>query len=269
MTTYLQQLKELSSKQYNLWKECENKIDKLISEYGNEKINKYDFLKINDFHFNYSFVFDDIYQKDNTIYLLELFFMFEENNKNNYEIRNHFPSYFDIQNFIENHTIHNKNGYSGQIIFKEDLNDNDCDPDYVYFTDFDKLSNYINSFNEIFSIFDNFISEIETYLQNLSILTISNSKPYKINSNGGVRQDLLLKTSLNLYKIDILSESHEKQSYGKLYVKDDCGWTLLKNINPKRDYCIDVSYQDKIKKDVFNVIIEDFTDIITSVDEIV
>jgi len=92
---------------------------------------------------------------------------------------------------------------------------------------------------------------------------IDNSGIKKVHSNGGRIQNILLEHNENTFKIDINSESYEKQSYAKLYVlNSDKKWTLLKAINPLRDYNIDISYRENFSQDSFKSIIQDFKSLI-------
>ena len=77
------------------------------------------------------------------------------------------------------------------------------------------------------------------------IETIDDSGIIKCKSNDGKRQTLLFKCGNLFWKLDILSESYDFQSYIKLYSSPDLGyWTLVKNGNPKRDYNISLAYRD-------------------------
>lgn len=85
----------------------------------------------------------------------------------------------------------------------------------------------------------------------------------KLSSNGGRSQKLLLEYNDNIYKIQICSESHEKQSFGKLsLLNNQNDWTILKVINPKGDYDIDIAYKNNYLKNVFKPIIDDFKKLI-------
>ena len=77
------------------------------------------------------------------------------------------------------------------------------------------------------------------------IETIDDSGIIKCKSNDGKRQTILFKCGKLFWKLDILSESYDFQSYIKLYSSPDlCYWTLVKNGNPKRDYNISLAYRD-------------------------
>ena len=77
------------------------------------------------------------------------------------------------------------------------------------------------------------------------IETIDDTGIIKCNSNGGKRQTILFKCGKLFWKLDILSESYDFQSYIKLYSSPDlCYWTLVKNGNPKRDYNISLAYKE-------------------------
>ena len=77
------------------------------------------------------------------------------------------------------------------------------------------------------------------------IETIDDTGIIKCKSNDGKRQTILFKYGKLFWKLDILSESYDFQSYIKLYSSPDLGyWTLVKNGNPKRDYNISLAYRD-------------------------
>ena len=77
------------------------------------------------------------------------------------------------------------------------------------------------------------------------IETIDDTGIIKCNSNDGKRQTILFKCKNLFWKLDILSESYDFQSYIKLYSSPDLGyWTLVKKGNPKRDYNISLAYKD-------------------------
>ena len=67
----------------------------------------------------------------------------------------------------------------------------------------------------------------------------------KCKSNDGKMQTILFKCENLFWKLVILSESYDFQSYIKLYSSPDLGyWTLVKNGNPKRDYNISLAYKE-------------------------
>ena len=77
------------------------------------------------------------------------------------------------------------------------------------------------------------------------IETIDDKGIIKCKSNDGKRQTILFKCGKLFWKLDILSESYDFQSYIKLYSSPDLGyWTLVKKGNPKRDYNISLAYKD-------------------------
>ena len=77
------------------------------------------------------------------------------------------------------------------------------------------------------------------------IETIDDTGIIKCNSNDGKRQTILFKCGKLFWKLDILSESYDFQSYIKLYSSPDlCYWTLVKKGNPKRDYNISLAYKE-------------------------
>lgn len=97
---------------------------------------------------------------------------------------------------------------------------------------------------------------------------ISNTGVVEGYSNGKRTQEIIFKSEKHLYKITICSESYEKQSYAKLYKKDETGWTVIKAVNPKRDFGIDISYKKNYSQDVFEPIISDFYNLVEKIDKI-
>ena len=77
------------------------------------------------------------------------------------------------------------------------------------------------------------------------IETIDDTGIIKCKSNDGKMQTILFKCENLFWKLVILSESYDFQSYIKLYSSPDLGyWTLVKKGNPKRDYNISLAYKD-------------------------
>ena len=102
------------------------------------------------------------------------------------------------------------------------------------------LINFLETFES--SKKSNPIEKIETIKK---IEIIDDTGIIKCRSNDGKRQTLLFKCENLFWKLDILSESYDFQSYIKLYSSPDLGhWTLVKNGNPKRDYNISLAYKD-------------------------
>ena len=94
------------------------------------------------------------------------------------------------------------------------------------------------------------------------IETIDDTGIIKCNSNDGKRQTILFKCKNLFWKLDILSESYDFQSYIKLYSSPDLGyWTLVKKGNPKRDYNISLAYKDYTQF-AYSEIIRDYKKII-------
>lgn len=83
------------------------------------------------------------------------------------------------------------------------------------------------------------------------------------SSNGGRFQDVILTNDKKeKFRIYILSESHESQSYARLYKwTDQKGWEIITSKNPKRDYGIDISYKSSYHVGAFDRIISDLTSI--------
>lgn len=119
------------------------------------------------------------------------------------------------------------------------------------------LINFLETFES--SKKSNPIEKIETIKK---IEIIDNTGIIKCRSNDGKRQTLLFKCENLFWKLDILSESYDFQSYIKLYSSPDLGhWTLVKNGNPKRDYNISLAYKDYTQF-AYSVIISDYKKLI-------
>lgn len=119
------------------------------------------------------------------------------------------------------------------------------------------LINFLETFES--SKKSNPIEKIETIKK---IEIIDNTGIIKCKSNDGKRQTLLFKCENLFWKLDILSESYDFQSYIKLYSSPDLGhWTLVKNGNPKRDYNISLAYKDYTQF-AYSVIISDYKKLI-------
>ncbi len=99
----------------------------------------------------------------------------------------------------------------------------------------------------------------------MKIKTIYDSGIQNAHSNGGWKQQLILTNDKNeQYKISILSESMEAQSYASLYKwSDSSGWNLVIKKSPSRDFNIDVSYQRDTNKNAFKPIIDNLKAYIT------
>ena len=94
------------------------------------------------------------------------------------------------------------------------------------------------------------------------IETIDDTGIIKCNSNDGKRQTILFKCKNLFWKLDILSESYDFQSYIKLYSSPDLGyWTLVKKGNPKRDYNISLAYKEYTQF-AYSEIIKDYKNLI-------
>ena len=79
------------------------------------------------------------------------------------------------------------------------------------------------------------------------------------HSNGARTQTVLFKTKEHTFRITIKSESYDFQSYARLSIlSTDKKWTVMKSAQPKRDYFIDISYQDNYNPEAFNKIIKEF-----------
>ena len=119
------------------------------------------------------------------------------------------------------------------------------------------LINFLETFES--SKKSNPIEKIETIKK---FETIDNTGIIKCKSNNGKRQTILFKCGNLFWKLDILSESYDFQSYIKLYSSPDLGyWTLVKKGNPKRDYNISLAYRDYTQF-AYSVIISDYKKLI-------
>ena len=119
------------------------------------------------------------------------------------------------------------------------------------------LINFLETFES--SKKSNPIEKIETIKK---IEIIDDTGIIKCRSNDGKRQTILFKCGNLFWKLDILSESYDFQSYIKLYSSPDLGhWTLVKNGNPKRDYNISLAYKDYTQF-AYSVIIRDYKKLI-------
>ena len=84
----------------------------------------------------------------------------------------------------------------------------------------------------------------------------------KCKSNDGKMQTILFKCENLFWKLVILSESYDFQSYIKLYSSPDLGdWTLIKKGNPKRDYNISLAYREYTQF-AYSEIIKDYKKLI-------
>ena len=119
------------------------------------------------------------------------------------------------------------------------------------------LINFLETFES--SKKSNPIEKIETIKK---IEIIDDTGIIKCKSNDGKRQTVLFKCGNLFWKLDILSESYDFQSYIKLYSSPDLGnWTLIKKGNPKRDYNISLAYKDYTQF-AYSVIIRDYKKLI-------
>jgi len=84
------------------------------------------------------------------------------------------------------------------------------------------------------------------------------------HSNGERTQEIIFENDKNeKYRVYIESESYVDQSYARLYKwTNDNGWGLITSKNPKRDYNIDISYQENYSALTFEPIVRDLKKII-------
>jgi len=84
----------------------------------------------------------------------------------------------------------------------------------------------------------------------------------EIRSNGGRVKTTLFEIKGILFRIDIKSESHDFQSYARLEILgSDNKWEVLKRMNPKKDFNIDISYQTSPSQKAFDPILSKLIDL--------
>lgn len=241
-----------------------NKLDGISHPaFSNEE-----FINVNGILFNLSLVVDDLNEFSkykNNFYVYNLCFAEIENDNtdNKLLLKKHFPSFIKLQEKLKNRP---NEFFIGEDVEFEDEEDHEA----IIFRDVIIFGKYLISIMnkaERDSLLNDFYQEIVTYLESIKLFEIDNSGIVECYSNSGKKQDILIKSIKgNLYKISILSESYESQSYGNLSIKDVKGFTLLKQINPKRDYGINLSYSKTYSKDAFKKIISDFKDLIIKIE---
>jgi len=268
---YLKKIRKVTDAQYSKTIYFNETVKRLIETYGTDKIDNSDFLQVGEFTFNLSLTFDDIsYSEDNkAIFLMNLFFAEMESEHSISSIKKHFPSFIKMQNKIENIR---KNTDCGYIAFA-DIKDNKIlealeDTDLI-FNDFKDLETYINTFDVVVDMLKSFEDEIIKYVSSLKLVILSNTGIQKQHSNGGRAQTILFKSNTNLFKITILSESHQFQSYARLLVKDNSGWSVIQNFNPKTDFNIDISHNDNYTPNQFDKIINTLKDIAIKANDVI
>lgn len=83
------------------------------------------------------------------------------------------------------------------------------------------------------------------------------------HSNGGRYRSIIFKFNDKYWKIAILSESYDFQSYIRLYSSATLdNWNLIKSGNPKKDYNIDIAYSKNYSPNIYQKIIDDYKKII-------
>jgi hypothetical protein len=265
MKKQLEELQKLSMELYSPIKDIREQLNIIVKE-SNEKICDEGFITIDDIEFNISLVFDDTsYNKeDNCLYIMNLFFAEIISNKSDRFLRNNFPSFFKLQKEIDR-LNQNKTGYIAIGKKANVSKENDVSWTFKNIKEFNVFAN--KYYENTIELYTKIIEEIKNYSDNLKILTISDTKIVNEYSNGRRSQEVLFKCNNNLFKISIVSESYESQSYGtlELQTKSD-GWSELKSINPKRDYRIDISYSTNYNQNIFaKKIIEDFKELATKI----
>ena len=84
------------------------------------------------------------------------------------------------------------------------------------------------------------------------------------NKNGGRDQEILFYSEMTQerFRIFVHSESYDFQSYGRLYKwSEKNGWNLIHQVNPKRDYNIDLSYRNDYSQSAYTPIIKELKSI--------
>jgi hypothetical protein len=231
--------------------------------------SKEKFINVNGILFNFSLVVDDLNEFsdfNNNFYVYNLCFaeIENENPKHTLLLKNHFPTFIKIQEKLKNRPTEFFIGENVEQINNEE-------EDALLFKDVISFGKYLISImnkSERDNLLNDFYNEIIKYLESIKLFEIDDSGIVEVYSNSGKKQTVLIKTIKGtLYKISILSESYESQSYAKLYVKDSSGFSLIKNCNPKRDYNIELSYKKDYSKNSFSKIISDFKDLIIKIEK--
>jgi hypothetical protein len=255
MKKTLNEVKKISSVLYKPFRALQKKQDALGDKYGD--IDSQGFITIDDMEFNLSFAFDDCFisKKNNAVLIMNLFFVDIDTDKSKSFLRKNFPSYFKIDTLFNSLRDENDSGYIA--IGKDVIIDEEIGLVFKTVKDFKK---YAQKFSQLEPLYKKLLKEIEIYAKNQVFVEVSNTGIKEIHSNDGKSQEILLKSKKNVFKISILSESYEFQSYGKLYIlSTDKKWTLLKKINPKKDYGIELAYKRSYSKNAFEPIINDLT----------
>jgi len=272
MKDYTKKINSITNKQYEYTTDFNDTILRLMEKYGQDKISNEEFLKVGDFVFNISLVFDEIsFSKEEKVnYLMNLFFIEMESNHTKQEIKRFFPSIIKMQTLIESIKSSKSTQDIGYIALADVKNTDICsDEDTgLVFNDIKPLVSYINQFDEVIDLLETFETEVVKYVSKIKFMTISDSEPQSQRSNGGVSQTILFKSDKHLFKISILSESHKFQSYARLSVKDASGWTVVQSFNPVDDFNIDISYKTDIDKKVFKRIINSLFEIADKVENV-
>jgi len=93
----------------------------------------------------------------------------------------------------------------------------------------------------------------------MKLKTIIDTGIVAYDRNGSRNQKIQIQVNDLLFKIDIHSESYEFQSYARLEIlNDEKNWTVLTSNNPKKDFGIDISYQNSYNQNAFKSIINSF-----------
>jgi hypothetical protein len=267
-TQQLKEIQNICSKLDKSILKLKDKENQIVTN-SNGKIDNEEFLNLlNTISFNLSFSFDNIsYDKTFDCYFINNLYYAEINKTilTHEEITKHFPSFYKIKNEISNlkkekeHLIAinpPKNNFAFDTLY-------DNDESYLKsFSSIEEFKDYLKKYENISSLYSNLLKEIETYIKNENLFIISDSGIKICYHNGGRSQEILFKNNNNLFKISILSQFIEKQSYGVLYKDTNkAGWMELKRINPKRDYQINLTNKYDFKENAFEKIIKDFFDI--------
>jgi len=255
-------VKELSRTLYKPFEIFRKKQEKFAKKYENVEYDG--ILHIDGIEFNMCFTFDDIFyvKEDDTVLVMNLFYADLEKEKSDFFLNKHFPSFNKIIKMIDTLREPEEGGY---IAIGKNVTLND-DISMVLET-YEEFEEYATKFLALEPLMKSFLKEVEKYAKNQIFIEVSNSGIKECSSNGGRKQEILFKTEKNVFKISILSESYTNQSYGSLYIlSTDKKWTLLKRINPKTDYRIDISYKNNYDKFAFDPIIKDLKKIAEQLD---
>lgn len=239
-------------------------IENFKEKHGILKFNNEEgFLEIDGIKFNISVVFDDVSEQNENIYLMSFIWFEIENinqiDKNMIELKRTFPTFFKLKKNAEELQESIKTDEDGYIMIGES---NKAYKNIKEFKEIITLANKLISKEDIIKM----IEEFDNYLTNLRFATIESSPIKEQKSNGGRFQTKTFTSGVNTFKIKILSESYESQSYATLSILGDNGYEVLESYNPKRDFKIDIAYKTDYSKFAFAPILKHLEEIATKYD---